>query len=46
MNYSVFSHAQQAITTTGYSQVVMFDFKTGQKAAISEPLLSALHQFA
>ena len=46
MNYSVFSHAQQAITTTGYSQVVMFDFKTGQKAAISEPLLSALYQFA
>ncbi|WP_338363972.1 thioesterase family protein [uncultured Pseudoalteromonas sp.] len=46
MNYSVFSHAQQAITTTGYSQVVMFDFKTGQKATITEPLLSALKQFA
>ncbi len=42
MNYSVFSHAQQAVTTTGSSLVVMFDFKTGQKAAISEPLLSAL----
>ena len=42
MNYSVFSHAQNAITTTGMSKVVMFDFKTGQKATITEPLLSAL----
>lgn len=42
MNYSVFSRAQNAITTTGISKVVMFNFKTGQKAAITEPLLSAL----
>ena len=42
MNYTVYSHAQKAITTTGASKVVMFDFTTGQKAPISEPLLSAL----
>jgi acyl-CoA thioester hydrolase len=42
MNYSVFSHSQNAITTTGTSKVVMFDFKTGQKAPISASLLAAL----
>ncbi|TMO02862.1 thioesterase family protein [Pseudoalteromonas sp. S558] len=42
MNYTVFSHAQNTITTTGNSKVVMFDFTTGQKALITEPLLSAL----
>jgi acyl-CoA thioester hydrolase len=46
MNYSVFSHAQNAITTTGSSQVVMFDFQSGKKAPISEPLLSAIQQYA
>jgi acyl-CoA thioester hydrolase len=46
MQYKVFSDAQQAITTTGYSTVVMFDFKTGQKAPITDPLLSALQQLA
>ncbi|KDC55712.1 acyl-CoA thioesterase [Pseudoalteromonas sp. S3431] len=46
MNYTVFSHAQNAITTTGNSKVVMFDFETGQKAPISEPLLSALISYA
>ena len=34
MNYTVFSHAQNAITTTGTSKVVMFDFETGQKAQL------------
>jgi acyl-CoA thioester hydrolase len=46
MNHSVFSHAQSAITTTGTSKVVMFDFKTGAKAPITEPLLSALLKYA
>ena len=46
MNYSILSHAQNAITTTGTSKVVMFDFKTGAKAPITEPLLSALVKYA
>ena len=46
MNYTVFSHAQNAITTTGTSKVVMFDFETGQKAPIAEPLLSALVSYS
>ncbi|MBQ4833876.1 acyl-CoA thioesterase [Pseudoalteromonas sp. MMG010] len=46
MQYQVFSHAQQAITTTGHSTVVMFDFKTATKTTITEPLLSALQQHA
>ncbi|CAM2813597.1 acyl-CoA thioesterase [Pseudoalteromonas distincta] len=46
MNYTVYSHVQKAITTTGTSKVVMFDFTTGQKATISEPLLSALTSHA
>ncbi|WP_041454542.1 acyl-CoA thioesterase [Pseudoalteromonas translucida] len=45
MNYNVFSHAQNAITTTGTSQVVMFDFQTGKKSPITEPLLSAIQQY-
>jgi len=46
MNYTVYSHAQNAITTTGTSKVVMFDFETGQKAPIAEPLLSALVSYS
>ncbi|WP_166378039.1 thioesterase family protein [Pseudoalteromonas sp. Z9A4] len=46
MNYTVYSHAQNAITTTGTSKVVMFDFETGQKALIAEPLLSALVSYS
>ena len=46
INYTVFSHAQNAITTTGTSKVVMFDFETGQKAPIAEPLLSALVSYS
>ncbi|MBH0019697.1 acyl-CoA thioesterase [Pseudoalteromonas sp. SWXJ133] len=46
MNYTVYSHAQNAITTTGTSKVVMFNFETGQKALIAEPLLSALVSYS
>ncbi|WP_404340955.1 acyl-CoA thioesterase [Pseudoalteromonas mariniglutinosa] len=42
MHYTVFSQSQNAITTQGSSQVVMFNFKTGQKAPLTEPLLAAL----
>ncbi|MEH6396576.1 acyl-CoA thioesterase [Pseudoalteromonas sp.] len=42
MHYNVFSQAQNALTTIGSSQVVMFNFKTGKKANLSEPLLAAL----
>lgn len=44
MHYQVFSQSQQAVTTLGSSQVVMFNFKTGQKALLSEQLLSALRE--
>jgi acyl-CoA thioester hydrolase len=43
MHYQAFSKTQQAITTLGSSQVVMFNFKTGQKAVLSEALQQALH---
>ncbi|MBB1293146.1 MAG: acyl-CoA thioester hydrolase [Pseudoalteromonas rhizosphaerae] len=46
MHYSVFSQAQNALTTLGSSQVVMFNFKTGKKAQLSEPLLAALHKYS
>lgn len=42
MHYTVFSQAQQAVTTLGHSQVVMFNFKTGKKAELTAELLSAL----
>ncbi|WP_076414156.1 thioesterase family protein [Shewanella sp. UCD-KL12] len=42
MHYTVFSKAQQAITTLGHSQVVMFNFQTGKKAELTPELLSAL----
>ncbi|PMG42092.1 thioesterase family protein [Shewanella sp. 10N.286.52.B9] len=44
MHYRVFSEAQQAITTTGSAKVVMFNFKTGQKATLTAELLAALEQ--
>ncbi|KPH60739.1 thioesterase [Pseudoalteromonas porphyrae] len=46
MHYSVFSQQQNAVTTLGSSQVVMFNFKTGKKALLSEPLLAALHTYS
>jgi acyl-CoA thioester hydrolase len=42
MHYQAFSKTQQAVTTLGSSQVVMFNFKTGQKAVLSEALQQAL----
>lgn len=42
MHYTVFSKAQQAVTTLGSSLVVMFDFKTGKKSKLSGQLLDAL----
>lgn len=42
MHYTVFSQVQQAVTTLGHSQVVMFNFKTGKKATLTPELLSAL----
>ncbi len=45
MHYHVFSQTQQAITTIGSSQVVMFNFKTGQKAQLTPQLLDALKTY-
>jgi acyl-CoA thioester hydrolase len=44
MHYTVFSKAQQAVTTIGWAKVVMFNFKTGQKAKLTPELLEALKQ--
>ncbi|MEH6463792.1 MAG: thioesterase family protein [Shewanella psychromarinicola] len=44
MHYTVFSKAQQAVTTIGWAKVVMFNFKTGQKAKLTPELLQALKQ--
>lgn len=44
MHYRIFSKAQQAITTIGSAKVVMFNFKTGQKATLTAELLTALEQ--
>ncbi|OBT04210.1 thioesterase [Shewanella sp. UCD-FRSSP16_17] len=46
MHYRIFSKAQQAVTTTGTANVVMFNFKTGQKATLTPELLDALKQHA
>ncbi|MCL1059377.1 acyl-CoA thioesterase [Shewanella gelidimarina] len=45
MHYHVFSQSQQAVTTIGASQVVMFNFKTGQKATLTPQLLDALKTY-
>lgn len=45
MNYTVFSKAQEAVTTLGSSQVVMFNFKTGKKATLTPELLDALRTY-
>ncbi|MBS3798343.1 thioesterase family protein [Pseudoalteromonas sp. BDTF-M6] len=42
-HYSVFSCAQQAVVTEGQAKLVMFDFKTMQKAPLNDSLLSFLH---
>ena len=46
MHYTAYSEAQQTVTTIGWAKVVMFNFKTGKKAELSEPLLVALKQHA
>lgn len=45
MHYSVYSQVQQAVTTLGSSQVVMFNFKTGKKAELTPALLDALKSY-
>ena len=44
MHYTVFSKAQQAVTTIGWAKVVMFNFKTGQKSKLTGELLNALQR--
>ncbi len=44
MRYEAFSESQQAICTTGYANVVMFNMKTAQKSTIPEDMLKALKQ--
>ena len=46
MHYTVFSQQQNAIATIGSSQVVMFNFKTGKKATLNEPLIEALKTYS
>jgi len=46
MHYTVFSQQQNAITTVGSSQVVMFNFKTNKKATLSDPLIEALKTYS
>lgn len=45
LHYHAFSDKLQKITTMGWSKVVMFNFKTGQKATLTPELLSALQQY-
>ncbi|WP_299803094.1 thioesterase family protein [uncultured Shewanella sp.] len=45
MHYSVYSQSQKAVTTLGSSQVVMFNFKTGQKAKLTPALIDALKTY-
>jgi acyl-CoA thioester hydrolase len=45
MRYEAFSESQQAICTTGYANVVMFNMKTGQKSPISEDMFAVLKQY-
>ncbi|KIO36937.1 MULTISPECIES: thioesterase family protein [unclassified Shewanella] len=44
MHYQVFSERQQAITTTGSSVAVMFDFNKQAKAELPAELLAVLKQ--
>ncbi|WP_108944987.1 acyl-CoA thioesterase [Shewanella halifaxensis] len=45
MHYTVYSQSQQTVTTVGSSQVVMFNFKTGQKATLTPELIDALKTY-
>lgn len=40
--YAVFSLQQQTITTLGKARVVMVDYKTGQKVAVSDTIKAAI----
>ncbi|MCL1142719.1 acyl-CoA thioesterase [Shewanella gaetbuli] len=42
MHYTAYSQQQQAITTLGWANIVMFNFKTGKKAELNDTLLAAL----
>ncbi|WP_028780431.1 MULTISPECIES: acyl-CoA thioesterase [Shewanella] len=44
MHYEAYSKAQRAITTTGSSVAVMYDFKKGTKAKLPQELLTILRQ--
>ncbi|NSY35975.1 acyl-CoA thioesterase [Pseudoalteromonas sp. JC28] len=45
MRYEAFSESQQAVCTTGYANVVMFNMKTGKKSPIPESMLAILKQY-
>ncbi|WP_299495876.1 thioesterase family protein [uncultured Shewanella sp.] len=45
LHYTTFSQKSQKITTIGWSKVVMFNFKTGEKAPLSPQLLNTLQQY-
>ena len=45
MRYEAFSESQQAICTTGYASVVMFNMKTGQKSPIPDDMHTILKQY-
>lgn len=45
MRYEAYSEAQQAVCTTGYANVVMFNMHTSQKAAIPEIMMKVLQQY-
>ena len=45
MRYEAFSESQQAICTTGYASVVMFNMNSGQKASIPSNMLTILKQY-
>ncbi|MBR9728605.1 acyl-CoA thioesterase [Shewanella intestini] len=44
MHYHVYSQTQQAISTIGWANIVMFNFKTAAKANMTPELLTALTQ--
>lgn len=45
LNYTIFSQTQQAVTTLGSSQVVIFDFNTGKKSTLSNKVLDSLKSY-
>ncbi|WMN60880.1 acyl-CoA thioesterase [Pseudoalteromonas xiamenensis] len=45
MRYEAYSEAQQAVCTTGYANVVMFNMNTAQKAPIPDTMMDVLKQY-